>query len=290
VSERYAETIVYRGEEVLLFPRSLIGVPDAAGLSVIGRSQGEVLDALRSGAVAVSQNIAVRFGMSIGDMLTLDTPKGPRRFQVAALTNSFEVAGEIAIDMAVFDELWERSGSSSLLVWTDPGRERVVEEMRRRVAGLQDIFLTDTEALGRLMRADVDRFKGLLYLVTNLALLLGGICIANLLISAVAERRRELALFRASGATPGHLVAVILADGFLLSTIAAVAGLALGYACSFPLSDVLAEQYGYSLHHAVNLPDVALLAAGTGLSALLAGLYPALSARRTLPSDVFAPE
>lgn len=71
-------------------------------------------------------------------------------------------------------------------------------------------------------------FTGLLLAIGSVALLVGGIGVAHTMIISVLERRREIGLRRALGATRQHVVEQFLGEALLLAVLGGVLGSALG--------------------------------------------------------------
>jgi putative ABC transport system permease protein len=111
------------------------------------------------------------------------------------------------------------------------------------------------------------------------ALLVGAIGVANIMIISVLERRSEIGLRRALGATKGHIRAQFLAEAILLSLAGGAAGVAIGA--------VSTAAYAHAHGEAVVIPPQAWaggLAAAVIIGAA-AGLLPAIRAARLSPTQ-----
>jgi putative ABC transport system permease protein len=111
------------------------------------------------------------------------------------------------------------------------------------------------------------------------ALLVGAVGVANIMVISVLERRSEIGLRRALGATKGHIRTQFLAEATLLALIGGAAGVAAGAAAT--------AIYAHTKGWAIVIPPQAW-AGGIGAAVLigaLAGLLPALRAARMPPTQ-----
>jgi putative ABC transport system permease protein len=129
-------------------------------------------------------------------------------------------------------------------------------------------------------RADAKgQFTTLLLGLGAVALLVGAIGIANIMVISVLERRGEIGLRRALGATRRHIRAQFLTESALLATLGGLAGLGLGV--------IATAVYAVAQHQPLVVPLYALVAApvaGLAIGAL-AGLPPAAKAARLSPTE-----
>jgi ABC-type lipoprotein release transport system permease subunit len=121
-------------------------------------------------------------------------------------------------------------------------------------------------------------FTNLLLGLGAVALLVGGVGVANTMVISVLERRREIGLRRSLGATRGQVRTQFLAESLLLSVLGGVVGVVLGAAVTIAFA-AYRDWPPVVPSWAVGGALVATLAIGT-----IAGLYPAMRAARLSPT------
>ncbi|MDL4820130.1 ABC transporter permease [Actinomadura opuntiae] len=125
-------------------------------------------------------------------------------------------------------------------------------------------------------------FTGLLLGLGAVALLVGGVGVANTMVISVLERRREIGLRRSLGATRGQVRVQFLAESLLLSAFGGAVGVLLGAA----VTAGFAAAKGWPPVVPAWAPAGAL--AATLLIGTVAGLYPAMRAARLSPTAALA--
>jgi putative ABC transport system permease protein len=253
---------------------------------------GEFLDDVTSRypTVVLGSEAAARLGIrSVADrpMVWL----GERWFTVVGILDPVPLAADIdraaligypiAEDVFGIDE-----APSTVRVRTDPDHVEAVRDVLAATANPtapSEVSVTrPSDALQARAAAD-DALTALLLGLGAVALLVGGIGIANVLVISVLERRTEIGIRRALGATRRHIRLQFLVEAVLLAAVGGVGGVLLGSAVT--------AGYASSRDWSVAVPLPAL--AGGILVALavgaLAGLYPAGRAARLAPADAVRP-
>ncbi len=123
------------------------------------------------------------------------------------------------------------------------------------------------------------QFTSLLLGLGAVALLVGAIGIANIMVISVLERRGEIGLRRALGATKKHISSQFLAESALLAALGGIAGLVFGAIATLAYSQAKGQPFV--------VPTWALIAAPVAgfVIGALAGLYPAAKAARLSPTE-----
>ncbi|MCX5141607.1 ABC transporter permease [Streptomyces sp. NBC_00338] len=123
---------------------------------------------------------------------------------------------------------------------------------------------------------------GLLLGLGGVALLVGGVGVGNTMVISVLERRPEIGLRRALGATSGQIRGQFVSESLLLSALGGLGGTVLGTA--------ITAGYAYVRDWPTAVPMWAAVA-GMGVTLVIgavAGLYPAVRAGRLAPTQALA--
>jgi putative ABC transport system permease protein len=171
--------------------------------------------------------------------------------------------------------------ASTLYVRADPERVREADSLLAATADPQNPEQATVSRPSDALQARADAQSTLTAVFLGLgavALLVGGVGIANVMVISVLERRPEIGLRRALGARAVHIGVQFLGESILLSALGGCAGIALGAAAT--------AGYAQTQGWIVVVP-ISAVAGAVGLAlalGALAGLYPAVRAARLAPA------
>ena len=234
--------------------------------------------------VVLGNTAARRLGIDeVGVRVWLDD----QWFTVIGVLAPVELASELDssafVGIPLAERLFEFDGSpSTIYVRSDVEYIEDVRAVMGRTANPEDASEVEVtrpsdvlEAKAAAAVAFTDLFLGL----GAVALIVGGFGIANVMLMSVMERRGEIGLRRALGATRRHIALQFVSEALALAVVGGVLGVLLGAG--------LAVTYALSQDWMPIIPAVAVvggIAAAVAIGAL-AGFYPAMRAARLSPTD-----
>jgi len=239
-------------------------------------------------AVVLGARTAERLG--VGANPDIQIWLGGRWFTVVGVLNPVPLTPELDLGALVGWQAAQRylgfdGDITTVYLRTDPSAVETTRDLLARTANPaqpNEVKVSrPSDALAAQAAAETT-LTGLLLGLGAVALLVGGIGVANTMVISVLERRAEIGLRRSLGATRGHIRIQFLAESLLLSVLGGGAGILLG-------SGVTAV-YATLQDWPVVIP--ACVMAGGVTAALVmggvAGLYPAIRAARVAPTEALA--
>ena len=201
------------------------------------------------------------------------------------LLASLDSAAMVGFD-AARDLLGHDGKVSSIYVRMEP---KSVEAVRAVLAATTNPTAPNEVSISRpsdalKARAAVDSgLRALLLALGGVSLLVGGIGIANVMVISVLERRTEIGVRRAIGATRRHIRLQFLTEAATLSTLGGIGGVAIGSAVT--------AVYAHRQDVPLTIPFNVLIGgvAAALIVGAIAGLYPATRAARLDPAEALRP-
>jgi putative ABC transport system permease protein len=241
---------------------------------------------------ATARYPAVVLGSKAADRLGIDRPGvrvwlGEQWFTVVGILDPVELAPDLdsnaLIGLPIAEQLFDAEGSASTIyVRANPDDLDGV----RRVLGAsanpehpEEVDVSRPSDALEARAAAKTAFTSLFLGLGAVALLVGGVGIANVMVISVLERRSEIGLRRALGATKGHIRLQFVTESLILAGLGGVAGVVLGTVITL----AYASNRGWDAAIPWYVP-ISGVAAAVAIG-VVAGLYPAMRAARLAPTE-----
>ncbi|MCC7380569.1 MAG: ABC transporter permease [Deltaproteobacteria bacterium] len=253
---------------------------------------GEELEA--APLVLLSENAARRLSLRAGDRTRIRTPSGEHEIGVRAVIIDYTSdLGMVLLDRRWFSEWWGDVSLDSADLYLAPGADpaTVAAEARRRLGGHQGIFVsTSSELRSHIERVVLDSVA-ILRSTDLVAIIVAILGVIGTMIAAVLDRRREIGVLRAIGATRRQVVTAIAVESGFLGLAAAI----LGALASVPLGLIFVhvvalDATGWHLDYQFPWLSALMVGGSVVIAAVLAGLFPGRVAARASVKDALVYE
>jgi len=245
----------------------------------------------RADGVVMSDNFARRHGVAVGDTVTLNGPRGPVELKVLDMVNDYSWSrGTLFMDREVYARLFEDNLIDIAHVFTEPGSEAARERVKQFAAD-RGFVTADRIALRKMLGDLIERIYKLVHLQQIVIGIVASLGVITSLLISVLQRKRELGLLLAIGATPGQVIGTVLAEAILMGLFGTVLGILMGIPLEwYVLRVVLFEESGFDFALLLPWKQVLVISGGALTVATLAGLMPALRAVKTPIPEAIAYE
>jgi predicted lysophospholipase L1 biosynthesis ABC-type transport system permease subunit len=254
-------------------------------------SEGTLAQALSGASVVLTHDLAQQLGVHAGDMMTLTLADGrPAQVSVGGVIRNAELFQQPQLLIALDTLTALRNADAPALtygaVYADvPGHSAVaampVLTQLRAQFPQGDILTTD--ALLRSNQEEARSIQSFLQLVALVALLIGGMGIANTMQALLRRRSLEIAMLKASGFTRRNLYALYGIQAILYGLVGGVVGAIAGVGVSLFLKDIIANAFSLTLTTTIDPLTVASGIAVGCATAFIFGLLPIVRASQVRP-------
>jgi putative ABC transport system permease protein len=219
-------------------------------------------------------------GVAPGDQIALQTPTGEREVQVLALVPYFSgMTGTVAMSLDAMRGWFLRPGASDLEITIAAGAHAPsVRAAIRKVVSPETFVYSGDEALAGVASA-LDQVIAVITIIAWIVVVVSAVTLLNTLMLSVLDRRREIGVLRAIGATRSFTLKAILAEAAGIGIVGGLLGLVIGaviqYLTSVALTNVLSIDVAWQ-------PSASMIFIGLGALAicLLGSVPPAVRAAR----------
>lgn len=253
--------------------RMLLAIDDCSPVAVLG--QKAAVDLSAPGA-AVGPGSVVHLGAYGFTVVGTLAPVPP----MALSPVQFDSA--VLIPLACARRIMPADGATGAMIRLRPETDTAAA-VARYTSALSTpgtpVRVQDARTMIQAMKKQMAMLGGILVAIGSISLLVGGVGVMNVMLMTVMERRREIGLRAAIGATPGEIRLMFLIEAVILALGGGLLGDGLGVALTWLATLFLPFDFAVSW-------TVLLLGAGVAAGVgLTFGLYPAIAASRILPIE-----
>ena len=265
-----------------------VAAADVDLLTTLGATvgRGAYLNAAtaRYPAVVLGSKTAERLGIQ---RTGVNVWLGGHWFTVVGILDPVELAPDLdsnwVIVLPIAEELFDADGSASTIyVRANPDDLDDVRSVLGATANPEhpeEVEVSRPSDALEARAAAKTAFTSLFLGLGAVALLVGGVGIANVMVISVLERRSEIGLRRSLGATKGHIRLQFVTESLILAGLGGVAGVVLGTI----ITVLYASNRGWDTAIPWYVP-IGGITAAVAIGAV-AGLYPAMRAARLAPTE-----
>ena len=284
------------GRGVKLDAVSLVGIDPRAApqLRDYPMQEGRFLRPVDEKAAVVTSSLAEQVGLKVGDTLRLPTTVGVVKLTVVGLRPPRAAPGneEVLVTLAEAQRLLDLANRINTIEanfdTADTAQRQAIEtDVAARLGKDYELgsLSGGSELVGSIQMAGI-----IFNALGVMALFMGGFIIFNTFRTVVAERRHDIGMLRAVGASRRTIAGLFLAEGLLQGVVGTGIGMLLGYLMGSGMVLLYAGFMQQFLHLQMGAPVVepslvvTAIVLGVGAT-LLAGLLPALAASRLTPLE-----
>lgn len=242
--------------------------------------------------IAIGRVTARQQNVGVGATIAIDLGNGERKLEVTGITDETQslFSGLSQSGFVVPGFFTDPKSTNGLLMVIGDGsqsQDQLATSLQHRLGHKVTAVTADAYNQSQLtgLSDGTDVLRNLLLIFGAIAMLVGTILIVNTFLILLAQRRRQIGLLRAVGATGGQVRRSLLLEALITGVIGSLLGVAVGIGIS-----AIAAAVSGSLHSGLVIPPTVAAAGGVGvLVTLLAAIGPSGRATRVSPLDALRP-
>lgn len=240
-------------------------------------------------AIIISEPLAYRQGLKVGDKLTLSSDRGDHDFSIAGIFLDYgSEHGRILMHQNTYHGYWRdrQVGSVGVFAAADADLEALRQVLETRLGPLQDLIMRSNRYIQEYTLTVFDRTFTITNVLRLLAIAVAFVGVVSALMALQLERAREFAVLRATGMTTGEIGWLVSLQtgfmGFLAGLLAIPVGLGMAFVLIFGINR---RAFGWTLPFQVD-PGILIQSVILAVfAALLAGAYPIWRMTRSNPAE-----
>lgn len=227
----------YQGRPILIESFSAQAAAQVRELPMVEGKRDQALRKMAKGeGVLVSESFKSRFGKGLGDSIELTTPSGLQDFKVLGVyVNYSSDSGSVFIDRSLYKLIWGDDLVDAFDLWLVPGTDQreVMDNIKRTYGEKYQLFVSTHGELRDTVVGIMEQSFQVNYAVLIVAVVVAFLSVVNTLLASVLDRRREIGILRAIGATKRQVRTMVVAEAGWMGLTGGILGLISGTIISY---------------------------------------------------------
>ncbi len=242
-------------------------------------SPEEVWTDMQAGQILISEPLASRLGLKVGDLVGLPTLQGVKEFPVRGIFYDYAASeGSLLIAWDVYQREWHDDAVTAidLHIAADQDVDAMSKQIQDGLVTEQKLLVRPNQALRKDVMDVFDRTFSITLAMRAIATVVAFIGVLSATLLLQLEKKSESGVMRAMGLTARQLWGLTILETGLMGLAAGILAVPTSYALTVILIDVInVRSFGWTLQMAWE-PGAFVQALGIAMiAALLAGIYPA---------------
>ncbi len=261
--------------------------------SGLGNDSTAIWHSVEQGNIVISEPLANRLHLRVGDAITLQTDHGVQKFPIVGIYFDYSSdQGMILFALDVYRRYWDDPNLSALAIYVAPNADTAkIEDAIRATLGGAAVVVQSNQSLRDAALVIFDRTFAITAALRVIAIIVAFMGVLSALMALQLERTRELGTLRATGMTLQQLWQLTLLESGLMGATAGLLAMPTGLLLSAILIYVInLRSFGWTIFFTVE-PEVFLQALVVSIiAALLAAVYPMLRLSRLQAAEALREE
>ncbi len=249
----------------------------------------EVFAAMQQGGVLLTEPLANRLDLQVGEYIEINTPAGAQLFPIIGVYYDYSSSqGFVMMEQEVYRDHWKDAAITAIALRLPPGvdSDLVTEELIAGIRSDQNLIIRPNQALRQDVMEVFDRTFRITGALRILATIVAFIGVLSTLLLLQLEKQREIGILKALGLSGRELWRLVMLETSLMGLIAGILAAPTGYILSLILIRVInLRSFGWTLQLSAQ-PGAFIFSIAIALTAaLLAGIPPAWRLSRMAAAD-----
>lgn len=245
----------------------------------------------KPGTVIASENFAALYNVKKGDIVTLPSKAGELKLEVVGSVVDYSWNhGTLIMNRKEFRTYYGDDKADVFDIYLKDGVDPLAAKqmLLTKYGATYGLHALTRKELQERIDDMIERLYGIAYGQQIVVMLVATLGVVTALLISVLQRRREMGLLRAIGASRGQVIRSVLAEACLMGVIGTALGMIVGIGLQwYVLNVVILEESGYLFPVYIPWLGGLIIALAAMATATLAGLGPALYAvRQRIPEAI----